>query len=101
MRIESVTGEFIDVTLLSSGEQHEVVLLYNLIFEVPDSSILLVDEPENSLHVAWQQMIISDLMQIAKIKKLQLIVATHSPTIVSYGRDYAVDLFYLNTGESF
>ena len=101
MRIESVTGEFIDVTLLSSGEQHEVVLLYNLIFEVPDSSILLVDEPENSLHVAWQQMIISDLMQIAKIKKLQLIVATHSPTIVSYGSDYAVDLFYLDTEESF
>ena len=62
---------------------------------------MLVDEPENSLHVAWQKMIISDLMQIAKIKKLQLIVATHSPTIVSYGSDYAVDLFYLDTEESF
>ena len=85
---------------MSSGEQHEVVLLYNLIFEVPDSSILLVDEPENSLHVAWQKMIIPDLLKIAENKKLQLIVATHSPTIVSYGSDYAVDLFYLD-GEYF
>ena len=80
---------------MSSGEQNEIILLYNLIFEVPDKSILLVDEPENSLHVAWQKKIVSDFGKIAKLKDLQLIVATHSPSIVSQGINVTTDLFYL------
>jgi hypothetical protein len=44
---------FIDLSLLSSGEQNEVVMLYTLVFNVGDDSMLLIDEPENSLHVLW------------------------------------------------
>lgn len=94
--VETVAGEPVDIVKLSSGEQNEIVLLYKLIFEVSDKSILLVDEPENSLHVAWQKMIVADLTRIADIKKLQLIIATHSPVIVSYGKSFATDLYYLN-----
>ena len=96
LRVVANNGEFIDVALLSSGEQHEIVMLYNLIFEVGDSSILLVDEPENSLHVAWQRMVVPDLERLAEVKKLQLIIATHSPSIVSEKPDAATDLFYIN-----
>lgn len=100
LRVAADSGEFIDASLLSSGEQSEVVLLYNLIFDVADRSILLVDEPENSLHVAWQKMVVTDLQKIAKVKNLQLIIATHSPSIVSQGTDVAKDLYYINEGNA-
>lgn len=80
---------------MSSGEQNEIVMLYDMIFDLPDNSILLIDEPENSLHVAWQNMIISDLQRIADEKQLQVIIATHSPTIVRYGKEYVHDLYFM------
>ena len=93
--IKSSTIIFLNEYQLSSGEQNEIVLLYRLVYEVPDYGLLLIDEPENSLHVAWQKMIVDDLMRIASVKKLQIIIATHSPSIVSKGRSMAKDLYYL------
>lgn len=95
IRIKSNSGDFIDASSLSSGEQNEIVMLYDMIFDLPDNSILLIDEPENSLHVAWQNMIISDLQRIADEKQLQVIIATHSPTIVRYGKEYVHDLYFM------
>jgi predicted ATP-dependent endonuclease of OLD family len=93
--IKSNNGEFLNEYQLSSGEQNEIVMLYRLVYEVPDYGLLLIDEPENSLHVAWQKMIVDDLTRIASVKKLQIIIATHSPSIVSKGRSMARDLYYL------
>ena len=50
---KSDNGDIIDGYKLSSGEQNEIIMLYHLIYEVPDQGLLLIDEPENSLHVAW------------------------------------------------
>lgn len=91
----SPSGETISLDLLSSGEQNEIVMLFKLIFDVADGSILLIDEPENSLHVTWQRMVVPDLRRIAAVKKLQVVIATHSPNIVSQGIDETTDLFYL------
>lgn len=93
--IVSDTGEFLDESLLSSGEQNEIILLYKLIFEISDNSTLLIDEPENSLHVAWQSVFLDDIKEIARIKRLQVIISTHSITIVSSGEENVIDLFYL------
>ncbi|MFG1993408.1 AAA family ATPase [Actinoplanes sp. NPDC048988] len=67
---------------LSSGEQHELVLIYDLLFNVGPKSLVLIDEPELSLHVAWQQRFLSDITQISDINGLYFVVATHSPQIV-------------------
>nr|MDT0662599.1 AAA family ATPase [Micromonospora sp. DSM 115978] len=67
---------------LSSGEQHELVLIYDLLFNVTPQTLVLIDEPELSLHVAWQQQFLSDITQISDINGLRFIVATHSPQIV-------------------
>ncbi len=72
----------IDLENLSSGEQNEIIILYKLIFDVPGDIILLIDEPEISLHVIWQEEFMSDLEEIAKVRKQQMIVATHSPQII-------------------
>lgn len=94
-QIISANGDMLDENLLSSGEQNEIVLLFLLIFEVSDNSVLLIDEPENSLHVVWQQNFLDDILEIARIKNLQVIVSTHSISIVSRGQENAIDLYYL------
>lgn len=94
-QIISDNGDMLNESLLSSGEQNEIVLLFLLIFEVSDNSVLLIDEPENSLHVVWQQNFLDDIQEIARIKNLQVIISTHSISIVSRGQENAIDLYYL------
>ena len=67
---------------LSSGEQHELVLHYDLLFRVPSNTVVLIDEPELSLHVGWQKKFLSDLTAIVELSGLDAVVATHSPFIV-------------------
>ena len=67
---------------LSSGEQHEIILFYKLIFMHKDNSFVLIDEPELSLHISWQNEFINDLREIINIKSLNVLIATHSPDII-------------------
>lgn len=100
LRIESANGDILDADMLSSGEQNELVILYDLIFKTPEGSILLIDEPENSLHVAWQNTFVEDVLAIIAQRKLQIIVASHSPTIVSDALDsQVIDLYYNQKGK--
>ena len=69
-------------TDLSSGEQHELVLLYELLFKVEPNSLVLIDEPELSLHVGWQSKFLEDLKEITKLADLDILMATHSPDII-------------------
>lgn len=84
---------FIEIERLSSGEKNQLILLYDLIFRVPDDSVLLIDEPELSLHVAWQMDFLDDLKKIASQKRLKVIIATHSPHIVADHWNLCYDLF--------
>ncbi len=73
----------IPIDKLSSGEKNTFILFYELIFSCDKNSMLLIDEPEISLHVSWQRQFIDELYEICKMRELQAIVATHSPDIVS------------------
>lgn len=77
---------------LSSGEQHEIVMLYELLFKVPSNSLILIDEPELSLHVFWQQKFLEDLNEITSISNFDVLIATHSPEIIQNRWDLAVEL---------
>ena len=72
----------LDLEMLSSGEQHELVFLYSLLFQVGDNSLILFDEPELSLHVAWQDVLLDDLVEIAQLSNFHVLLATHSPQII-------------------
>ena len=90
--IKTKDGLFLDANKLSSGEQNEIVMLYEMIFDVADNTILLVDEPEISLHVAWQNKFLNMMSRIASNNKLQVVVATHSPQIIGDRWDECYDL---------
>ena len=72
----------IDIEKLSSGEQNELIIFYNLLFKTSNNDIVLIDEPEISLHIAWQQQLINDLKEIAKETGISLLISTHSPDII-------------------
>lgn len=69
-------------TKLSSGEQNEFVLFYDLVFNCDRKNLILVDEPELSLHIKWQQMMIGDLLRICEHNHLNILIATHSPDLI-------------------
>ena len=79
-------------TDLSSGEQHELVLLYELLFKVEPNSLVLIDEPELSLHVGWQIQFLKDLQEITQLADLDVLMATHSPDIIQDRWDLTVEL---------
>jgi predicted ATP-binding protein involved in virulence len=82
----------IPINKLSSGEQNELVLFYFLLFKTKSNSLILIDEPEVSLHISWQNSFIEDLKQITKLNSLDVVIATHSPDIISDNWDLKVEL---------
>lgn len=85
-------GATLDLEKLSSGEQHELVMLYELLFRASRNSLILIDEPELSLHVAWQEQWVKDLEETAKVSDFRAIVATHSPEIIGDRWSLTVEL---------
>ena len=85
-------GQPLDLEMLSSGEQHELVLLYGLLFRVSQNALIMIDEPELSLHVAWQEKFLRDIDDIAKLSSFRVLLATHSPQIIGDRYDLAIEL---------
>lgn len=82
----------LSVTDLSSGEQHQIVLFYELIFASAGIDLFLIDEPEISLHVEWQRAFISDIEKVQALTGATFLIATHSPQVINNRRDLAVPL---------
>lgn len=85
-------GRNIPLRQLSSGEQHQLVLFFELLFEIKQNSLILIDEPELSLHVAWQKKFIADLKRIIDLNKFDVVLATHSPQLIGRWNELVIDL---------
>lgn len=92
LRFETAKGAPLALDDLSSGEQHELVLLYELLFRVAPGSLVLIDEPELSLHIVWQNEFVDDLTRIVKLRGFDVLLATHSPDIIGKHWDLTVEL---------
>jgi ABC-type lipoprotein export system ATPase subunit len=81
-RIELEDGRRLAPGQLSSGEQQILTLAYQLVFKSRPGTLVLIDEPELSLHVNWQQSLIEDLRSLGEHQDLSFLLATHSPTVI-------------------
>ena len=81
--IISVDNQQLPLNCLSSGEKNDLIMFYNLVFNSEKGGLVLVDEPEISLHIEWQEEYLDCLLSICDMNQLQAIVATHSPNIVN------------------
>ena len=73
----------LDVSDLSSGEKHMLVVFYELLFKSQTNSLILIDEPELSLHVAWQEDFLDNIFKISEVNDMEFLIATHSPQIIN------------------
>ena len=88
----SDSGRNVPLHKLSSGEQNLVILYYRLVFETEPNTLLLIDEPENSLHVEWLEKMLKDYLVMEGDLKCQMIIATHSPIFIGDNWEIAYDL---------
>ncbi|MCT5588508.1 ATP-binding protein [Pseudomonas aeruginosa] len=78
--------DFFDMSLrrASSGEQCLLVMALGIAGHIRDNSLILIDEPEISLHPSWQSKFIDLIINtFTKYRWCHFIIATHSPQIVS------------------
>lgn len=68
---------------LSSGEKQMLVILLTVLVQDKQPCVLLMDEPEVSLHIEWQQRIISIIREMNP--HAQIILTTHSPAMIMGG----------------
>ena len=83
IEVESTETDLpIPLEKLSSGEQHLLVLYYDMIFRIDAGTLVLIDEPEISLHVSWQKRFIPEVKKISEVNGMKALIATHSPTLI-------------------
>lgn len=84
---------------LSSGERQLLYMMLKVVNSRGNNTIILMDEPEISLHLNWQENLIDSIKEINP--KAQLIIVTHSPGIVMNGyRDSFRDMDDIEEGRS-
>lgn len=76
----NIEGKEFDINGLSSGEKQLFLRALSLKFLNVNNSIILIDEPEISLHPRWQRKIVNVYENIGENN--QIIIATHSPHII-------------------
>lgn len=85
---------------LSSGEKQLIILIacLSLLEEAKRSHVYIVDEPEVSLHITWQEKFIDALLEASP--KTQFVLATHSPSIIAKNerRSWCEDLTMYKDG---
>ena len=76
-------GVVLNPSQLSSGEKQLLILLLSTLVSNGRRCIVFWDEPEISLHIDWQEHLISTMRELNP--NMQLIIATHSPSILFEG----------------
>lgn len=71
--------ERLDLECLSSGEKQIVSLFSKLFLDVDNTFVMLLDEPELSLSVLWQERLLPDILRSQKCNFM--LAVTHSPFI--------------------
>ena len=94
LKVKSPEG--ISISKLSSGEKQLLILFIETLLQREQPYIFLADEPELSLHIAWQRNIIKAIRELNP--NAQVIVATHSPEIAGPHRNNILDIEDLTNG---
>jgi len=87
---KQITEEEIKSEQLSSGEKQLIFILCRVLTARGKTSIFIIDEPEISLNITWQRMLMSTLMELSQKSELQLIIASHSMEIIAQHSDRVV-----------
>lgn len=79
----------------SSGELMMISTLLHISSNIKENSVIIIDEPENSLHPKWQKEYLTKILDLFYYYSPKIIVASHSPLIIPLG-DQKAKLFRLS-----
>ncbi len=100
--LERHDGEIIELLNASSGELALISSLVFLVSSIGHEPVILIDEPENSLHPRWQREYLEKIVAAASYRNATIVVATHAPLIVIGALGMLPDIvsvFQLREGE--
>lgn len=101
----------IDITLhkdnnsfpVNQASSGELTLIASLIFisvNIDNETVILIDEPENSLHPKWQVEYVKKISELFYFNQPKIIIATHSPLIIN-GSELNIKSVNIYKGTSF
>lgn len=76
-------GDHVQPCDLSSGQQQQLFLMFQIVFTGEHGQQFLIDEPEISMDYTWQTEIAERLERVAKVHRSKFILATHSPAVIA------------------
>ena len=74
---------------LSAGEKQFLIVMLTVLMQRKEESILIMDEPEISMHLDWQRTLIENIQTLNP--NCQIIIATHSPGVIMDGWEQFVE----------
>lgn len=77
---------------LSSGEQQLILLFCYVLVSRDKPSVFIIDEPEISLNIMWQRLLVGALRDLVKDADIQFIFASHSIEILSKHKDRVISM---------
>lgn len=80
----------VPIQRLSSGEKQLLILLIQPLLQRQSAHVFLTDEPELSLHIDWQRLVIPAVSKLNR--NAQIIVATHSPEVAGKYKSSILDM---------
>ncbi len=92
IKIHTQSGEVLEERQLSSGEYHLLFLMVAALVTRRRGTVVAIDEPEMSMHIAWQRKLIRALVECASNAEPLFIFATHSPDIAASYPEAMVEL---------
>ena len=78
IEVSNPNGSNIDLSVLSSGEKQLILILLETF--LAKESCILIDEPEISMHIDWQERLVDAMRQLNP--SVQIILTTHTPEIM-------------------
>ncbi|MBM3435905.1 MAG: ATP-binding cassette domain-containing protein [Bacteroidetes bacterium] len=93
------SNERISISQLSKGEQELIAKAFALYLDDSKEKIILIDEPESSLHPNWQNRILKIYEDFAIKNNNQIIIATHSPHIIASAKKESLRLLVNKNGK--
>lgn len=83
LTIRSSNGKVLSPGQLSSGEKQILFLFCKVISSTDDSLIVMIDEPEISLNIKWQEKFLEAINAFIGENKVQIIIASHSIDLIN------------------
>jgi hypothetical protein len=96
-----IAGEPVDLTHASSGQQQMLCSMFGLAAALEDHALVLIDEPELSLHPRWQMSFLKHLeTALEVVRDCHVIIATHSPLIAQAAARHDVQTIAMDHQQS-